>query len=204
MDHLAASKGVKHFVLFGLCSGADMAFEAAYADERVVGLAVLDPWVYRTPRYFLQHYGPRLLTPSAWANFVRVRVAPRLAAGAGADAAGGVPEDLDLPTYVRDFPPREASEARLRALVARGVRLCTIFSGGQSDHYNYRGQFRDAFRGIDFGDQLQEEYLPAADHIFTNLEHQRILEATLSAWADAAFPAARAPSLAPASAAPAA
>ncbi|HEY8154131.1 MAG TPA: hypothetical protein VII72_08400 [Myxococcota bacterium] len=211
MDHLATSRGVKQFVLFGLCSGADMAFEAAHADERVVGLAVLDPWVYRTPRYFVQHYGPRLLVPSAWANFVRARVARGRAASPEPGAEGGLPEDLDLPTYVREFPPREASEQRLRGLVARGMRLCTIFSGGQSDHYNYRGQFRDAFRGVDFGDQLQEEYLPEADHIFTNLEHQRILESTLCAWADAGWTAAgqaprgaRGPVLAPAPAAPAA
>ena len=190
MDHLAASKGVKHFVLFGLCSGADMAFEAAHADDRVVGLAVLDPWVYRTPRYFVRRYGPRLLMPSAWVNFVRVRVAPGRNAGAAGVAAGAALEDLELATYVREFPPRRTAEERLRALIARGVRLCAIFSGGQSDHYNYRGQFRDAFRGVDFAGQLQEEYLPDADHIFTNLEHQRILEGTLSAWADADWPAA--------------
>jgi pimeloyl-ACP methyl ester carboxylesterase len=186
MDHLAASKGVKHFVLYGLCSGADMAFEAAQADDRVIGLAVLDPWVYRTPGYFLRRYGPRLFLPSAWVNFVRVRIAQRRSAG----AAGAALEDLELPTYVREFPPRQAAEERLRALMARGVRLCAIFSGGQTDDYNYRGQFRDAFRKVDFGGQLQEEYLPEADHIFTNLEHQRVLERTLSNWADGDWPAA--------------
>ena len=211
MDYLEASKGVKRFLLFGLCSGADMAFEAAHVDDRVVGLAVLDPWVYRTPRYFVQHYGPRLLTPSAWRNFVRARLAPQRAASVGQGAADGVPEDLDLPTYVREFPPREAAEQRLRALVARGVRLCTIFSGGQIDHYNYCGQFRDAFRGVGFGDQLQEAYLPEADHIFTNLGHQRILADTVAAWADADWSAAEsaarkaaAPARASAPAAPAA
>jgi hypothetical protein len=192
MDHLSASKGLNRFILFGLCSGADMAFEAAHADPRVVGLAVLDPWVYRTPRYFVQHYGPRLLVPSAWANFLRARLARGRTATPDGDAAGGAPEDLDLPTYVREFPPREASEERLRALVARGVQLCTIFSGGQSDHYNYRGQFRGAFRGVDFGAQLYVPWRLAEGDVLYRDIHQHLgpLSSYLNALLFAVFSAA--------------
>ena len=67
-------------------------------------------------------------------------------------------------------------------MIDRDVKLCAIFSGGQSDHYNYEGQFADAFRGARLREQLLERYLPDADHIFTNLDHQRQVVDTLAGW----------------------
>jgi hypothetical protein len=180
MDQLAASKGVRAFVVIGLCSGADMAFAVALEDARVVGLGVLDPWAYRTPRYFLHHYAPKLLRASAWTGFVRRRLGVRRSPPPRVSAVAS--EELDLPTYVREFPPRERAEQDLRALLARDVKLCAIFSGGQGDHYNYQGQFADAFGGLDFAGRLLERHLPKADHIFTNLDHQREVVDTLASW----------------------
>ncbi len=180
MDHLAASKGARSFVVIGLCSGADMAFEVAKADPRVVGLGVLDPWAYRTTRYYVKHYAPRLLRASAWTGLIRRRLAGRPAVAQNP----GEPllEELDLPTYVREFPPQKRAEDELRALVERDVKLCAIFSGGQSDHYNYEGQFADAFTALDLSERLLERYIPDADHIFTNLDHQRQVVDTLVGW----------------------
>jgi hypothetical protein len=192
MDQLASAKGAREFVVIGLCSGADMAFEVAKVDARVVGLGVLDPWAYRTPRYWMHHYGPRLLSASAWAGLLRRRLSSPAPPPAPAGAEPGDAE-LDLPTYVREFPPRERAAQDLCALLERGVRLCTIFSGGQADHYNYEGQFREAFREVDFRGRLLERHLPEADHIFTDLGHQQQVVDTLAGWLQAAWPAAPAP-----------
>jgi surfactin synthase thioesterase subunit len=180
MDHLAATRSARSFVVIGLCSGADMAFEVAKVDPRVVGLGVLDPWVYRTRRFYLKHYGPRLLRASVWARLIRRNLAssPVVAQSASDPAL----EELDLPTYVRDFPPQARAEAELRGLIDRDVKLCAIFSGGQSDHYNYEGQFADAFRAVSLRERLLERYFPDADHIFTNLHHQRQVVDTLADW----------------------
>ena len=62
--------------------------------------------------------------------------------------------------------------ADLRALLERDARLLCIFSGGQPDDYNHAGQMRSAFRRVPLGEHLQELFLPGADHIFTDLEHQ--------------------------------
>jgi hypothetical protein len=188
MDHLASAKGARRFVVIGLCSGADMAFEVAREDSRVVGLGVLDPWAYRTPRYWVHHYGPRLLQASAWARLVRRQLAAPATNGAGATEPAT--DELDLPTYVREFPPRERAESDLRALVARDVQLCAIFSGGQGDHYNYQGQFADAFRALDLRRHLLELHIAKADHIFTDLEHQRQVVDTLAGWFAERFAAA--------------
>ena len=50
MDQLAVELGAERFVLFGLCSGADNALATAEVDPRVVGVVVIDPPAYVTPR----------------------------------------------------------------------------------------------------------------------------------------------------------
>jgi hypothetical protein len=186
MDHLAATKSARSFVVIGLCSGADMAFAVAKLDPRVVGLGVLDPWAYRTPRYYVNHYAPRLLRASVWARLLQRTLAarPAPAPSAGEPAL----EELDLPTYVREFPPQAQAETDLRGLIERDVKVCAIFSGGQSDHYNYEGQFADAFRSLDLRGRLLERFFPDADHIFTDLGHQQQVVDTLAGWLGATWP----------------
>lgn len=190
MNHLAGAKGHESFVVMGLCSGADMALEAAKVDARILGLGLFDPWAYRTRGYYLKHYGPKLLDPGAWVNAIRVRMAGDDAQGEFPSVANGMDEeDLDMPTYVREFPPRAQAESELLALTERGVQLCCVFTGGQQDHYNYEGQFRESFKRIDMRDNLSEHYLAGADHIFTELAHQRFLVETMRAWMGARWPA---------------
>jgi pimeloyl-ACP methyl ester carboxylesterase len=180
MDYLAATKGIGAFALVGLCSGADVAFFTARQDERVAALGQLDAWPYRTRRSYVNHYGRRLRQPDVWSNFIRTRMERIL----GKDAACDVPEeDMELPTYVRECPPREEVAGSLGEMVGRGVHLLHVYTGGQED-YNYRRQFIDAFPEVDFGSRLTLEHMPDADHIFTGLEHQRQVVAMVSAWMD--------------------
>lgn len=179
MDYLARTKGLRSFVLAGLCSGADVAFHAASRDARVVGLCQLDPWAYRTLGWYVRHYGPRLGRPTAWTRFLRLRLRRLLEGAPPTAAAAG--DDVELPTYVREAPARDEVAAVYSALVERGVRIFQLYSGGQWD-YNYRDQVRHTFRDVDFGDRLRLEHLSDADHIFTDLEHQRWIARTLVEW----------------------
>jgi pimeloyl-ACP methyl ester carboxylesterase len=167
MDHLARTKGLESFILFGLCSGADAAFHTAARDQRVIGLCQLDAWAYRTWMHYVHHYGPRLRSAAAWKGYVARRL--RRTSMVPAETPG---DDVFLPTYVRVNPPRETVAKHLREIVGRGARLLHIYSGGQPE-YNYRRQFQDAFRSVDFKNQLRVEHMPDASHIFTGLEHQQ-------------------------------
>jgi hypothetical protein len=180
MDYLASTKGIDRFALVGLCSGADVAFFTARQDPRVVALGQLDAWAYRTRRSYFQHYAQRIGRPDVWSNFLRIRMERIL----GKDAACAVPdEDMELPTYVRESPPREEVAGALGEMVGRGVHLLHVYTGGQED-YNYRRQFIDAFPEGGFGSRLTLEHMPDADHIFTGLEHQRQVVAMVSRWMD--------------------
>lgn len=193
MDLLQSRRSAGPFILIGLCSGADMGFKVAVQDDRVMGLVQLDPFAYRTRGYYLRHYGPKLVKPEAWARFVRVRLDRWQASRQPAKTE----ENLEYvaPEYRRLFPPREQVEQHLRVLVERGAHLLNIFSDGQPDHINHAAQYARAFPGLDFGDQLQVEYVPHAAHTFTDLGDQARVLDTVERWA-----ARVAPILAPAEA----
>lgn len=207
MDYLESTQGAKQFVLMGLCSGADMAFKVAGADPRVVGVVQLDAFAYRTPGYWLHHYGSRLTRASSWKSLLG-RLARSARKPAASTAPGGVAEERDpsseTPNYRRTFPPREAVEADLRTLVQRGVNLFFIFSAGQEQHINHQAQYRQSFRSLNFRDLLRVEYLAEADHLFTGLEHQEFVAAETLTWMQRIWPsrtaAAGAPVTAPSAA----
>jgi hypothetical protein len=182
MDYLQGARDLQEFLLIGLCSGADMGFRVSLEDSRVVGLAQLDAYAYRTPGFYVRHYAPRLLSLEVWRNFLRRKLLR------GADPAAGEKrtepgEDYIRPEYRRRFPPRQEVEAGLRTLAARGVDLLFLFSGGQREHYNHREQHERAFRRIDFGGRIRVEYQEDADHLFSALPHQELVERVIEEWA---------------------
>jgi pimeloyl-ACP methyl ester carboxylesterase len=190
MDYLAKSRGIRRFVLMGLCSGADMAHETAVVDERVAGLLALDGWAYRTLAHYVHHYAPRVLRWSVWRNSIRIRVEMLMGRHRDRARAPEPPEgvEYEVPSYVRVFPPRQKLERDLRQFVQRGVRMYYVWTGGLPE-YNHQGQFASAFRSVRFGNLLREEHLPTADHIITDLRHQEYLLASFRRWAEESFPA---------------
>ncbi|MGI9628409.1 MAG: hypothetical protein ACR2QM_16365, partial [Longimicrobiales bacterium] len=62
--------------------------------------------------------------------------------------------------------------------------LFYFFSGDDAVPYNYTGQYRDCFREVDFRNRLRVEYEPEADHIVTDLEHQKSVVSAMVDWAE--------------------
>ncbi len=182
MDYLSKRKGVDAFILIGLCSGADMAYQTALADDRVAALAQLDGFVYRNWRYHAKRVGNKVLSPSGWAHSVRVRLAP--------DAEAELRDDsiYDNPEYRRLFPPKEEVEAGLQELMERKVHLFHFFSGDQPEHVNHQAQYGEAFGKVDFCDRLRVMYDPEADHTVTGLKHQKVVVKGMAEWAAEVFP----------------
>lgn len=181
MDLLQQKLGLSEFVLLGLCSGADMAFKVAGDDPRVVGLVQLDPYAYRTTGYYVKRYGPRLLNPAAYfESFLGRR---RNAALRKQRASAEHQETYTAPEYRRIFPPRDVVEQQLQALVARRVRMLNIFSDGQQEHINHGAQYARAFPAVAFRDLLTVSYIPKAQHTFTDLGDQQLVERLVLDWA---------------------
>lgn len=174
MDHLQTVLGVDRFIVGGLCSGADGAFWAGLADERIVGIWQIDAFCYKTPGYFLRRYGPRVLDPRAWAHSIRVRLPRR-------EEEGPDQEIFVSPDYSRVFPPRATVQDGLGKLLGREVDLFFFFTGGLEE-YNYASQHADAFSAIDLGRRAEVHHIHDCTHMVTDLEHQRRLLSRLRNW----------------------
>lgn len=191
LDWIQAREGADRFILVGLCSGADNAFLGIVRDSRVVGAALLDPFTFRTPGYFLRYYGPRLFSPPVWWRVLTGR-SPFLKGAVGylrqrarsrrPSAAPGKPPPRDLTR-----PSKDEMRRQLREVIGRSGRLLYVFTGGLQERYYYRNQFFDAFPGMDFEGLVDFEYFPDADHTFSRKNLQERLERRLVHWFRSCF-----------------
>ncbi len=202
MTYLEQAKGVRTFVLMGICSGAGLAYQAACVDPRVVGIALIEAYAFPTTGFYLRYYARRALRARSWLNTFagrnplgrRLRRAwwkERAASPEAVDDWMGAGADVALAAPA--IPPKEIVTKTLRDLIARSVHLCLVFSGGGdggASGYNYRGQFVDAFPNVDFKGRLRVEYVANADHTFTLLANQKTLVSIILDWMRKVFPSA--------------
>lgn len=184
MDRLSADTGARRFILFGLCSGADNALATAAVDARVVGLVLVDPPAYITPRARVRKLAARLRrlgTPQAvlaWGSATvarRVRARIRAAHVTAADRA----EDEEV-SGGRGLPSRADYRALLGALVDRGVAILAVFSASLGERYNATNQLFELFPEL--RGRVEVAYFPAANHTFTELDAQARLTSTVCGW----------------------
>ncbi len=163
-------------VVMGLCSGADNALRAAYRDPRVVGAALLDPTVFRTPGWYARRAMQKVTSDpfgalKQLAGRVRKEVAPPEAA----------PQENRPEMFYTGFQTREEVETHLSAVLARGVSLLYVFSGGWADIFNYPGQLQDNHPSLDLS-PVRLHHHPEADHTFSRRAHREVLFAELGSW----------------------
>ncbi|HUQ04873.1 MAG TPA: alpha/beta hydrolase [Kofleriaceae bacterium] len=184
MDQLAAEVGASRFVIFGLCSGADNALATAEVDPRVVGIVVLDPPAYITPRAQARRLAGRVralggaratLTWGLETIARRVRAIGRAAGDAGQD-------DKPEVTGGREVPPPAVFRTQLAALVARKVAILAVYSGALGARYNHADQLFELFPEL--RGKVDRAYFPAANHMFTELDAQAALVRTVLDWVE--------------------
>jgi len=181
MDYLAREKQIKHFILYGLCSGAYASYRTAVKDPRVIGIAQIDGYCYLSWKSYLHHYIPRLFAFKRWVSVVKRALGLKKVV-TGVAASGVEDRFFEVPRFP-DFPPKAEVEAGLAKLAQRGLKLFSVFSHGE--HYNYEGQFRDCFSAAKFGDNHQLVYLTEASHILAEPEDQKLVVKVMAQWAKA-------------------
>lgn len=181
MDYLQKSKGISRFTLMGLCSGADAIYESALQDDRVTALCQIDPYCYQTPKWKRNYWMSRFLSPAHWIRFIRFR-----AGLIKAESNSNIDEDnLELPTYIREYPAREEVSAGLNKLFARNTRILAFFTNGQPKIYNYEKQFVDSMPDVDFKDLFTTAYLPNCTHIIAEPDQQALVIDKITGWVHA-------------------
>lgn len=180
MDYLQNTRGINRFIVYGLCSGALAACNAAEVDERVIAVAQVDGFSYPTWRSRLDYYVSRLWSIEGWRNrLVRWLRGGTDAAQSDSILLGGR-ADFEVPDFSAD-PGQKAVSSQLQTMMTKGVVLRCTFTG-REPYYRYREQYRDCFSEIDFGNKLSLDYYPFASHIFTQPAYQREMVEGLVGW----------------------
>ena len=186
MDALGAAARLDRFAIFGHCSGAYHGYAAALADERVVGLLMLDAYRYPTFKTHAYHYLKALRQPHLprrILGFLRRGIGGlgRWRAPAGRIAAEHPVPELGRVNFI---PSKDVFAEGLKVLLGRGVTIAMAYSGGEIRNYNYRRQFHDTFAPFGIGDRIPVEFLPDSDHQASTLADQAELTRLILAWAD--------------------
>jgi len=184
--------GIRTLLPVGFCSSIDSAHAFALKDPRVVGACFLEGYAYRT-RGFYAHYPMRLLSRERWRRFAAERLPgiDREATDEGRGAIGGVEHEkaaLREAIYVRDYPEPEKLRADYEAMVARGVRMLFVYTGGDSS-FNHVGQFDEMLgtSAIRASGNVELEYYPDVDHTFFRVAHRERVITRIVSWAKTSF-----------------
>jgi hypothetical protein len=181
MTGLGAELGARRFWLFGICAGADNALATALVDDRVAGIALIDPPVYATGRSKIRHLRQRVAERGGprdvlrWAlqvaeRRVRLTLAAHRRGGAAAEPSSAG----------REIPPLATLRDQLTAIADRGIRILTVYSGIHEARYNHADQVYEMFPTL--RGRIDHVYFPTANHTFTELDAQRALIDVVIAW----------------------
>jgi hypothetical protein len=171
MDFLATRYHADTFVVGGLCSGALNAHRICLADERVVGIWMLDGYAYPTRRYYSELVLRSLRDRSSWPDLGRslvAKVRARLRPPVTAEPAPRAEDDRSAIFY-QDWPPITEARSEIERMLRRGVRFLFVYTGGWSN-FVHRRQFDQMFPRLALRNQIRVAYYPLADHTYLALE----------------------------------
>jgi hypothetical protein len=174
-DYVQKHKSISKFVLVGLCSGADDAFDVSGVDPRVSGLILLDGYAYRTPKFYIYRYGPKIFKLTNWIQFVRRMLRESL-------GGSGKSSDFEEDIFGMTFPPKSDYERGLSQLLDNGSRILIVHSSGWHEYYNYENQFWDSFPALQSRDGIAVMYFPKADHTYSLSSDRNLLIDHLVSW----------------------
>ena len=185
LDLLEAKIGAKRFILAGLCSGADNSLRAARRDHRIVGAALLDPTVHRTPRWYARHYLRRAIDSQrlqkfftlehpAWKNLRNLRA-----------LISRQTQDKERPDLFRTgLSEKQEIAVHIAEATGRGCHLFYGFTGGWEDYYNYPDQLRELYPDLIQPPHVLVRHYPETGHTFKSAEHRQRLIDDLIHWFD--------------------
>jgi dienelactone hydrolase len=174
---LTRETGAQHFVLAGMCSGADIAFSAAH-DPRVSGIVMMNPRTFCVYDLGMvesfkgaRWYQDSLKRKDSWAKLLRgdvdlVRVA-RAVAPKAAQLIGRKVRGLVAPGRDDSVP------SRLRALCERGTEVFLVVAPHDPGIDYVDANFAGGMRALSTVPGFTRTTVEGTDHTFTALWAQR-------------------------------
>jgi pimeloyl-ACP methyl ester carboxylesterase len=181
MDVLGQQRGLKEFLLVGICAGADAGLEASIQDPRVAGAVLIDGYNLPSLGMLLYFYRTKLINPISWLRFLAGRsltwslmrnLANRRAAIQSVSA--GLAALLPTPSQF---------VARVHSLAERGTDILFVYTDSSAAYYNYRRYLRRPIASWPSKARLTVEHMAHSDHLFTLLVNRTKLLETVAGWA---------------------
>lgn len=183
MDMLTKRTGIRAFVLVGFCSSVDVAHRVSVKSPRVVGVAHIEGYSYRT-QGFKRRQPLRLLVKERWVRLLRARESKLRARLTGRSAPSPIAAE---PVFQRDYPAWPQFRAEIAALSARNVAMLFLYSGGDTD-FNYRDQFWEMFATPELDrSKVEVSHHRAADHTFYGVAARTKMLERVVRWVESRF-----------------
>lgn len=186
MDFVGRSLGVKSFVPFGLCSGANVGYALVSSDRRVAGAVLINPssipsthtkeqsaeaWT----RAQAHHHGSTLADWKGWTRVLTGR----------SDLRAVLRSTVQLTSRalrLEGSPRAEPDLGLLPELERRGVELLAVYSEGDLGLELLVAHVRK-LKNLESLSRFQLEIIRETDHILTPLWAQQRIEALVLEWA---------------------
>lgn len=189
---LESRLGRVSLVVGGLCSAADNAIKLAPADQRVIGMFLLDMVCFSDDRFSARAFVARYLTSRAAARAFIARYlnpARYIRALMRRIKAVSVPlrdrfKRVDQSPLRPDIPSREQIRAAFEAIRERDGRVLSVFTQyALHDYYNRPGQLARVAGVEGYRRFCTELYWPEAAHTYDLDAHRRRLIEEVKTWA---------------------
>lgn len=182
LEELGHRFEARRFVLCGLCSGADRSIRFASQDDRVAGVALIDPQIPDTRRHRVAVAVGRLRMWSTWRNLIlgRSRAYARLFRP-GSMRADETPDEY-LQRQLNRPESREAIGGYFAAAIHRDVKILAVFTTEERERWSYPRQLYDAFPNVPLEGAVSLVELHGADHLLSREGDRAKLIETVTAW----------------------
>lgn len=194
VDFLAQRAGAREFLLFGICSGAKIAYQSALRDARVVGGVLVDPGDFgqgatTSPAAgdsaFVQHY-----VKHYWRNVFAKKFGWKRVAGWFTGKANYAYARKVIATQLRGLwkgrgearAAQSTLQKEFEALGARGVRMLLAYGDAGASRVFYDMMLRESVERGALAGTVAVRVLPDTNHTFVSLASQAELLQAVDEW----------------------
>jgi len=176
---LESRLGRLRLVLGGLCSAADNAIRLARADQRVIGMLLLDPVCSLDDGFRARAVIMNYTNPARYLVWLKRRL------NLLATLPGENRNDSEMidPLTLRDAPTGEQLRAAFEAICERRGRVLSVFTQYAAQYYNQLGQLGRTLDVVGYQRFCTEIFWPQMAHTYTLELHRRRLIEEIKNWA---------------------
>ena len=187
IDYLVSVTGIEKYILIGICSGADIAYQTACGDDRVAGFIGINGFYNSSNnkeniadivkmKTQARYYKKQITTFEGWKRILKGK------------SNFFMIKNMILHNLKRLFKQsiegmnNEDTSNNWQKLTVRNMDVLLIYSDGSSALDEYNLLHKKEIPKFNGSEQVKVEILEQSDHVFTLLWSQDILLTTINNW----------------------